>query len=257
MALLEITNLVKKFGGLTAVDHVDMKADYGKITGLIGPNGAGKTTLFNMVGCILPVTEGNITFDERLDLTKKTPNKLVYEGITRTFQIVKLFKKMTVLENVMAAFYPHTKTNLAQAMFGLPIVRREEEEVKTQASDLIESFGLLAYADMLAGTLSTGQQRLLEITRAVAGKPKLLMLDEPAAGLNTAETEILFDHLKNLNEQGLAILVIEHNMKFMMKLAHYIYVLNFGKLIAEGSPYEVGTNDDVAIAYLGKEYHHA
>jgi branched-chain amino acid transport system ATP-binding protein len=257
MALLEITGLVKKFGGLTAVDHVDLTAENHRITGLIGPNGAGKTTLFNMVGCILPPTEGTIVFDNRLDLTKQTPNKLVYQGITRTFQIVKLFKKMSVLENVMAAYYPHTRTNLISAMLALPIVKREEEAVRDQALDLIKDFGLESSKDILAGNLSTGQQRLLEITRAVAGRPKLLMLDEPAAGLNTAETEILFEHLRKLNEQGLAILVIEHNMKFMMRLANFIYVLNFGKLIAKGTPSEIGNNDEVTKAYLGKEYRHA
>ncbi|MDY0289045.1 MAG: ABC transporter ATP-binding protein [Sphaerochaeta sp.] len=257
MALLEITGLVKKFGGLTAVDHVDLIAEKQKITGLIGPNGAGKTTLFNMVGCTLPVTEGKIVFDGRLDLTKMAPHKLVYEGITRTFQIEKLFKKMSVLENIMAAYYPHTRTNLASAILGLPIVKREELEVRAKAIELVEEFGLGSILNVLAGNLSTGQQRLVEIMRAVAGKPKLLMLDEPAAGLNTIETENLLIHLRKLNENGLSLLIIEHNMKFMMRLADYIYVLNFGKLIAKGNPSEVCNDAEVVKAYLGKEYRHA
>ncbi len=253
MALLEAKNLVKTFGGLTAVNDVSFRAEEGKITGLIGPNGAGKTTTFNLVTGFLPLTNGSVLY-EGTDITGLSATQRVYRNITRTFQIPHLFNNLTVLENVMAGFYSRTKTGTVSAIFRTPKVKQEEAMVRRQGMEILESLGMAELAQLQAGVLSTGQQKMLEIARALSTGPKLLMLDEPAAGLNTAETETLGRLVKQFNQKGITVLMIEHNMKFMMSLADYIYVLNFGQFLAEGTPEQIMNDPEVAKAYLGKEF---
>lgn len=256
MKMLQVNAMTKDFGGLIAVNNVNLEAEKNKITGLIGPNGAGKTTLFNLISGFEEPTSGKVVFKDK-NVTNSEPYKLVNNGLVRTFQIVRLFNKMTVLENVMAGCYIHTKTGIISAMLGLPSVKLEEKNTKKKSLDILEKLNIREMSDVLACNLSSGQQRLLEIARALATEPDLLMLDEPAAGLNSAETESLLWILKDLNKNGLSIFIIEHNMNFMMRLAEYIYVLDFGKLIAQGSPDILCKNEKVINAYLGKEYKNA
>lgn len=252
MTLLNVEHLTKQFGGLTAVNDVTLKVEEGSITGLIGPNGAGKTTCFNLITGFLPPTSGKIFFQGQ-DITNMPATKLVEMGMTRTFQIAHCFQNMTVLENVMAGFYKQTTSGIWSTLIRSPKVRRENREVREKALQLINELGMGDIADTYASKLSTGQQKLLDIIRAVATEPKLLFLDEPAAGLNTGETESLSKMIRLLNKRGISILVIDHSMRFMMSIAEYIYVLNFGELMAEGTPSEVSHNPAVAEAYLGKE----
>ncbi len=256
MDLLNVEHLTKKFGGLTAVNDVSFKVKEGSITGLIGPNGAGKTTCFNLVTGFLPPTSGKIFYNGQ-NITNVKATKLVDMGMTRTFQIAHCFQNMTVLENVMAGYYHHTKSGIWSTMLRLPNVKKENEVVEEKARALVTRLGLGDLMDTYANKLSTGQQKLLDITRAVATDPKLLFLDEPAAGLNTAETETLSKIIHLLNDEGITIFVIDHSMRFMMALAEYIYVLNFGELMAEGTPSEISHNEEVAKAYLGKEVSYA
>lgn len=256
MVLLEVKNVTKKFGGLTAVNDVSLKVSEKKITGLIGPNGAGKTTLFNLITGFETLTSGQIFFNNQ-EITNQPPHQLVNRRLVRTFQITRLFNKMSVLENVMAGMYSLTHAGTVSSMLGLPSVRKEEEMVREKATELLKEVGIDKLAAVPAGNLATGQKRLLEIARALAVKPTLLMLDEPAAGLNTAETESLLVLIKKINKDGITVFVIEHNMKFMMRLADHIYVLEFGKHIAEGPPDAIINNQRVVNAYLGKEYRHA
>lgn len=253
MALLEANHLTKQFGGLTVVNDVTFKVEEGKITGLIGPNGAGKTTTFNLVTGFLALTSGKVLY-EGMDITGVPATKLVSRHITRAFQIPHLFNDLSVLENVMAGFYSQTTTGTISAMFRLPNVKKEERFAREKGMEILKNLGMADLADMQARMLSTGQQKMLEIARALATNPKLLMLDEPAAGLDTAETDVLGKMVKQFNQQGITVLMIEHNMKFMMEFADYIYVLNFGQLLAEGTPQEIMNNDEVAKACLGKEF---
>ena len=253
MALLEAKHLTKQFGGLTAVNDVSFKVEPNKITGLIGPNGAGKTTTFNLVTGFLPLTSGTVFYDGA-DITGVPATKLVFRHMTRTFQIPHLFNDLTVLENVMAGFYSQTKTGTVSAMLRLPSVKKEERYAREKGMEILRDLGMENLAYVQASVLSTGQQKMLEIARALATNPKLLMLDEPASGLNTAETDVLGKMIKRFNQSGITVLMIEHNMKFMMELADYIYVLNFGQLLAEGTPAEIMDNDEVTKAYLGKEF---
>ena len=252
MALLHVEHLTKKFGGLTAVNDVTLKVEEGSITGLIGPNGAGKTTCFNLITGFLKPTAGKIVFNDN-DITNKQPTELVTLGMTRTFQIAHCFQNMTVLENVMAGYYTKTSSGIWKTIIRSPKVRKENREVRGKALQLVNELGMGDIADTYASKLSTGQQKLLDIIRAVATDPKLLFLDEPAAGLNTGETETLSKMIRLLNDRGITILVIDHSMRFMMSIAEYIYVMNFGSLMAEGTPTEVSHNPAVAEAYLGKE----
>jgi len=253
MALLEANNLTKKFGGLVAVNNVSLKAEKGVITGLIGPNGAGKTTTFNLITGFLSLTSGKVIYKGE-DISRLPATKRVYKHITRTFQIPHLFNDLTVLDNVMAGFYPQTTTSTLDAILRLPKVIKEEKASYEKGKEILVSLGMEDLSDLQAGVLSTGQQKMLEIARALATAPEILMLDEPAAGLNTAETESLSVIIRKLNQSGITILMIEHNMKFMMELADYIYVLNFGELLAEGNPAAIMNNSEVATAYLGKEF---
>lgn len=256
MEFLEVKNVTKKFGGLTAVNDVSLNVCEHKITGLIGPNGAGKTTLFNLITGFEVLTAGQVFYNNQ-EITNQLSYQLVNQGLVRTFQITRLFNKMNILENVMAGMYSRTHAGTLSSMLGLPSVRKEDAMVREKATELLKEVGLDTLASAPAGTLATGQKRLLEIARALAAQPTLLMLDEPAAGLNTAETESLLVLIKKINQNGMTVFVIEHNMKFMMRLADYIYVLEFGKNIAEGPPQTITNDERVINAYLGKEYKHA
>lgn len=248
--LLKTENLTLKFGGLVANNQVNIMVEEGSITGLIGPNGAGKTTLFNLINGVYAPTSGEIYFDgKRIDGCK--PYQVNRAGICRTYQIINLFKKMTVLENVMVGMHTTMKSNFIHAILKNKSEQIEEKKAREEAYELLKFVGIENQANNMAGNLSYGQQRLLEIVRAMASKPKLIMLDEPAAGMNGAEKEALADIVRRIRDQGFTVLVIEHDMKFMMGLVEKIYVLNFGQLLASGSSKEIQENPEVIAAYLG------
>lgn len=250
--LLRTEDLTLKFGGLVANNKVNICVEEGSVTGLIGPNGAGKTTLFNLINGVYAPTSGAIYFDgKRIDGLK--PYQVNHAGICRTYQVINLFRKMTVLENVMVGMHGRMKSSFIQAIFKTKAEKQEEQLSRQRALELLQFVGLENQADNQAGNLSYGQQRLLEIVRAMASEPKMIMLDEPAAGMNGAEKESLANVVREIQKRGFTVLVIEHDMKFMMGLAEYIYVLNFGQLLAEGTPEQIQRNPDVIAAYLGGE----
>ncbi|MFM1654617.1 ABC transporter ATP-binding protein [Brevibacillus sp. B_LB10_24] len=255
--ILEAINLTKRYKGLTAVDSFCLKIEPGIIRGLIGPNGAGKTTVFNLLTSLVQMTEGQITFLGQ-DITGKRPDEVAKLGLSRTFQNIRLFKKLTVLENVMVAAQIHKKYGFFSTVFGLPQFLREERAIKETSEHLLEVVGLAHLRDQQAKNLPYGDQRRLEIARALAVSPKLLLLDEPAAGMNPQESIELSEMIREIRQQfNLSILLIEHDMPFVMDLCEKIQVLNYGKLIAEGTPEEIRTNPDVIKAYLGRAASHA
>ena len=253
MPLLDVKGLTKTFGGLTAINHVDVAIEEHQIVSVIGPNGAGKTTFFNMISGYYPVDSGTITFDGH-SLVKLTPEKVAAYKIARTFQNIRLFKNMLVAENILVGCYMNMKANLADIIFRLPRMRNEEQEAFEKVIDLLAYVGLSGKEGEIARNLSYGQQRRLEIARALAIQPKLLLLDEPAAGLNPKETEEMKQFILRLRtDLNTTILLIEHDMKLVMGLSDRITVLNYGEKIAEGTPDEIRNNDQVIKAYLGVE----
>ena len=253
MALLEVKQLTKHFGGLTAVGDVTLELNEGELVGLIGPNGAGKTTLFNLLTGVYEPSEGTVTLDGHL-LNGKTPYKIASLGLSRTFQNIRLFKDLTVLENVLIAFSNHHKQHVLASFLRLPAFYKNEEELKNKAFDLLKIFDLDGDADTLAKNLAYGQQRRLEIVRALATEPKILFLDEPAAGMNPQETAELTAHIRQIQKDfGITIILIEHDMSLVMDVTERIYVLEYGRLIAEGTPDEIKNNKRVIEAYLGGE----
>ena len=250
-ALLEITGLTKRFGGLCAISDCNVKVETGHTHGIIGPNGAGKTTLFNLITGIYAPTEGDIVFDGK-SIAGMRPSRIAIQGIGRTFQNIRLFKTKSVLENVRVAFDSQLHYSYLSALLRLPRLVRDEKNSIDESMELLEAFGLASQAHHLASELSYGLQRKLEIARALALKPKLLLLDEPAAGLNSGETVQLTEFLRWVrDEYKVTLLVIEHHMHLVMALCDRITVLDFGQTIAEGTPEEIRANPAVIEAYLG------
>ena len=253
MALLDVKNLTKNFGGLTAVGDVTMHLDKGELVGLIGPNGAGKTTLFNLLTGVYEPSEGSVSLDGTL-LNGKKPYKIASLGLSRTFQNIRLFKDMTVLENVLVGMANQNKLYLLASFLRLPKFYHSEAKLRQKAMELLAIFDLDGNAETLAKNLPYGQQRRLEIVRALATEPKILFLDEPAAGMNPQETAELTQLIRRIKEEfDITIMLIEHDMSLVMEVTERIYVLEYGRLIAHGTPDEIKTNQRVIEAYLGGE----
>ena len=253
MALLEVKKLTKNFGGLTAVGDVTMHLNEGELVGLIGPNGAGKTTLFNLLTGVYEPSEGTVSLDGTI-LNGMKPYKIASLGLSRTFQNIRLFKEMTVLDNVLIGMANQTSPHLLASFLRLPKYYQSEEELRQKALDLLAIFNLETEADTLAKNLPYGQQRRLEIVRALATKPKILFLDEPAAGMNPQETAELTELIRKIKDEfNITIMLIEHDMSLVMEVTERIYVLEYGRLIAQGTPDEIKTNQRVIEAYLGGE----
>lgn len=258
MALLTVKNLTKSFGGLTAVADVNMTIEEGELVGLIGPNGAGKTTLFNLLTGVYVPTHGKVilnTHGKEREIQGKKPYDICGEGIARTFQNIRLFKELSVLDNVRIAMHQRVNyTMLPGAFFHTPKYMREEERMIKEAEELLDIFQLSHKKNEKAKNLPYGEQRHLEIVRAMATKPDLLLLDEPAAGMNPNETAALTETIAQLRRDfGLTILLIEHDMSLVMNVCERIYVLNYGQMLAHGVPEEIQNNAQVIEAYLGGE----
>jgi branched-chain amino acid transport system ATP-binding protein len=253
MALLETKDLTKHFGGLAAVNHVDLEVNEGEIVGLIGPNGAGKTTCFNLLSGFLPPTAGTIRFGGE-DITGLKPHHIVKRGLVRTFQLTTLFQELSALENVLLGLHLHSRRGVRQFLVRRQVFPQQEID---QCSAILEFTGLAPYAEQLAKNLPHGHQRALGIAVALAVQPRLLLLDEPVTGMNLEESQRIMHLVKTIRDRGTTILLVEHNMKAVMGTCERIVVLNFGEKLTEGTPTAVGTNPEVIAAYLGAGVAHA
>lgn len=256
MEMLVVNNLYKSFGGVKAVSNINMKIEEGQIVGLIGPNGAGKTTFFNLLTGIYSPSSGDIVYklNQEISSINFRPSRMVKYGVARTFQNIRLFKEMTVLENVLIGYHNNFKYNLFTSLFRLPGYYKHEDEAYDEVVELLKTFNLYDKKDVLAKNLPYGEQRKVEIARALSSKPKLLLLDEPAAGMNPQETRELTELIQWIREEfDLTVILIEHDMSLVMDLCDDIIVFNYGTLLARGTPEEIQNNPEVIKAYLGGE----
>jgi len=249
-SILKIESLRKIFGGVVAVDNLSLSFNKGEVTSLIGPNGAGKTTVFNLITGFLKPTSGKINFNGT-ELNHKKPHVIAAMGIGRTFQNVQVFSNMTVLENVMVGRHLRSRSGMIFSSILPPMLRREENRIRSSAKERLALLGLDQYADLPAGSLPLGNQRMLEIARALALEPALLFLDEPASGLNARETMVMGGLIQKIKSMNITVVLVEHDMELVMDISDKVAVINFGKLIAEGTPKEIQLNPDVINAYLG------
>lgn len=249
--MLTLTNVTKKFGGLVAVDRVSFSMNKGEILGLIGPNGSGKTTVFNMITGFLKPTEGSIRFFDQ-EMTRLPPHTIVEKGISRTFQITSILGELTVAENIHYGLHPNIKVGFIRSLIRGKKYHEQEKLAKERVKEVLDFIGLLDKKDDLANSISSGEQRKLMIGIALARNPKLLLLDEPAAGTSKEEQEELIDIVRKIVDLGISVFIVEHHMHLIMNLCHRIVVLNHGSKIAEGTPQEIQRNEQVIEAYLGR-----
>jgi branched-chain amino acid transport system ATP-binding protein len=250
---LRVQSVSKRFGGLQALKRVDLIVETGSLTALIGPNGAGKTTLLNIINGLEATDTGEI-FDDGTPITRLPPHERASRGIARTFQILKGFRQLSVLENVMIGRHVRTRAGVLHGLFALPSSRAEDRESREVARDVLKFLGLEAYAERPLAELPHGLQRLAELARAIASEPRILLTDEPSSGLNPSEVDVLLQALKAIQARGVTIFLVEHNMRLVTGIATKVIVLNFGDKIAEGTPEEIHNNPAVIAAYLGRGF---
>lgn len=251
MSFLRIDNISKSFYGVKAVDSISFEVDRGQIYSVIGPNGAGKTTLFNLITGIYTPDNGSVYLDNE-PISQLATHELALKGISRTFQNLQIFMNMSAIENVMVGAHIHLDKNIIKSCFNLKSIRERDNELMDASADIMETVGLGSYIKYSADTLSYGNLKLLEVARSLATKPKLIFLDEPAAGLNPQETESLTDLIFKIRDMGITVVIVEHDMKLVMSISEKILVMNYGKKLAEGNSLEIRNNPDVISAYLGK-----